>query len=250
MNRRFAGLCAGLLLVLVPGLALAEVSVQLDQRGHVRHTLYLTRGPGGSRVVWGQVRDRLPLEVLLNPLGDNLGDLPPAIAINPRTHAPWVVWPQNVGNQKRLAFSAWDGKGWTAPVQIVRPDLMGSDQVEPKLLFDVAGTPYLVFTEESRPARVLFVTLSNGAWTPPILLSDRAVDSRHPMAAVRGSDLLLNYDTPTGSIDRVLPTGTLVKEAASLMDSPIPPGALPTKPKDPSSPGGGEEPGDPFIIHR
>jgi hypothetical protein len=247
MNRRSLSLSAGLLLMLIPAMARAEVSVQLDQQGRLKRVLYLTRGNGASAVVWGQVRARLPLDMMLNPLGDNLGDLPPAIATNPATGNPWVVWPQNVGNQKRLAFSAWDGKGWTAPVQIARPDLLGSDQVEPRLLFDKAGIPYLIFTEAASPARVMFMTLSHGVWTPALSLSEKLVDSRHPAAALQGSDLKLTFATPSGSVQQVVSTAVLMESATSLMDSPIPPGALPKPPDAGGS--GSEPPADVMIKH-
>jgi hypothetical protein len=185
--------------------------------------------------------------MMLNPLGDNLGDLPPSIAINPKSGNPWVVWSRNVGNQKRLAFSTWDGKGWTAPVLIAKPDLLGSDQVEPRLLFDTASVPYLLFTEAASPARVMFMTVSGGVWTPALGLSEKTVDSRHPTAALQGSDLKVTFATPSGSVQQVVPTATLMESATSLMDSPIPPGALP---KPPDAGGSGSEPPSDVLIKR
>jgi hypothetical protein len=243
MNRRLLSLCVGLVLVLLPVLVRAEVSVQLDQHGGVKRVVYLTRGSGAGAVIWGQVRGRLPLEVMLNPLGDNLGDLPPAIAVNPKTGAPVVVWSQNVGNQKRLVWSTFANRAWTPPVPIVRPDLMGSDQIEPRLLVDAEGVPYLFFTEASRPARILFMTMSRGVWTPPVLVSDAEVDSRRPAAALLESGMRLTYSTPAGTVEQVLSTTMLVESATNLMDSPIPPGAIP-KTQPPAVPPGNEPGGD------
>ena len=79
-------------LALLPSLALAEVSAQLDARGKFKRFYYLTRKRDLSSVVWAQVRPWVPQYVLLNPLGDNLGDLPPTIDISPVTGFPLVVW--------------------------------------------------------------------------------------------------------------------------------------------------------------
>jgi hypothetical protein len=244
MNRRLLSLCVGLVLVLLPAAALAEVSVQLDQQGRVKRVVYVTRGSGAGAGIWSQVRGRLPLEVMLNPLGDTFGDLAPTIAVNPASGAPMVVWPQNVGNQKRLVYSTFTNGAWTPTIAIVRPDPMGSDQIEPRLLVGSDGIPYLFFTEVTRPARVLFLTMSRGVWTPPVLVSDAKVDSRSPAASLLEAGLKLTYETPAGPVARVLSPTLLIEGATSLMDSPIPPGAVPkTQPPayPPSSePGSGD----------
>jgi hypothetical protein len=244
MNRRLLSLCVGLVLILLPAAARAEVSVQLDQQGRVKRVVYLTRGSGAGAVIWGQVRGRLPLEVMLNPLGDNLGDLAPAIAINHATGAPMVVWPQNVGNQKRLVYSTFANRAWTPPLAIVRPDLVGSDQIEPRLLIGADGMPYLFFTEVARPARILFLTMSRGVWTPPILVSDANIDSRRPAASLLESGLRLTYQTPVGDVQRVLSTTLLLEGATNLMDSPIPPGVVPKSQPPAVPPGSGPDSGD------
>jgi hypothetical protein len=194
----------------------------------------------------------VPLEAMLNPLGDTYGDLAPTIATHPMTGNPWVVWPRNEGNQKRLMLSAWEGQRWSVPVRVAIPDLMGYDQLEPRLLFDAAGVPYLVYAEKSPKGRVLFTTLARGAWTPPLLLSRPQEDSRQPSTALQGGDLMLAYRTPAGTVSMTLEASRLVDSALGLMDSPIPPGAQPG-PDDPGFPGGsgpgsrGPGSDDPFL---
>jgi len=236
------------LLMLLPVMVQAEVSVQLDRQGRIRRVNVLTRESPARQVIWGQVRGRQPLQVLLNPLGDTYGDLAPVVTKHPATGHPWVVWPRNEGNQKRIVLSFWDGKSWTAPARIAPADLMGYDQLNPRLVFDAAGVPLLVYTEAAPDSRVLFATLARGVWTPPLLLSDRQVDSRTPSSVLQGSDLVVSYETPAGRVTRMLPTSYLVESAVNLMDSPIPPGAQPTPPELPG--GGGEDPGEPFVNHR
>jgi len=254
MIRRLGVAFAGLILVLQPPLARAEVSVQVDRQGNVKSVHYLTGKSGRGKVIWGQVRARVPLEAMLNPLGDTFGDLPPTLATHPRTGRPWVAWPKNEGNQKRIMVSAWNGKRWSVPVRVAVPDPMGYDQLSPGLVFDAAGVPYLVFSEAAPKGRVLFTTLVRGVWTPPLLLSDPAVDSRQPTAAIQGSDLRLVYSTPTGQVSLALDASRLVDGAISLMDSPIPPGSQ-SGPGDSDAPGGSNPPGgaggagdqDPFL---
>lgn len=246
MNRRLLSMCVGLVLVLLPAAARAEVSVLLDQQGRVKRVVYATRGSGSGAVIWGQVRGRLSLELMLNPLGDTFGDLAPSIAVDPTTGSPLVVWPHNVGNQKRLVYSTFANGAWTPPVSIVHPDLMGSDQIEPRLLVGTDGVPYLFFTEVARPARILFLTMSRGVWTPPILVSDADVDSRSPAASLLETGLRLTYATPAGPVARVLSPSLLVEGATSLMDSPIPPGVVP-KSQPPASPPG-SDPGSGDLL--
>jgi len=248
MNHRRFLLCAGLTLAMLPVVARAEVSVILDGHGHVRRVVYLTRDAGRAGGVWKQMRPRVPYETLLNPLGDTTGDLSPSIAIHPVTGQPWVVWPRNEGNQKRLVFSTWTGKAWTAPQPIAVPDMMGWDQIEPRLTFDPVGTPYLLFTEAARKGRILFTTVMHGAWTPPLPLTDGSVDSRSPGAAVVGDTLQVTWTTPSGVVSQSLQKTSLLESATNLMDSPIPPGTT-TKPDDPRPHGGGtEDPDDQLIF--
>lgn len=217
-----------LALILLPSLALAEVSVQLDPHGRFRRLVYLTKGTGASRVVWGQVRRGVPLDRMLNPLGDNLGDLPPRIVFNPLTGAPWVFWSMNIANQKRLGYSHWNGTGWSAPAPVVAsPGPYYYDELDPSVTF-VQGTPYLVWWSAAPTAKVYFSTLVSGVWSPPALLSDPAIDSRKPIITVAGAKAAatatVDFQTPFGPSVTIYDAAALFLGAASLMDTPIPPG--------------------------
>ena len=222
------------LALLTPLAARAEVSVQLSPDGKVTRVVVLSKR--GSGRIWRQVRGHVPAAQLLNPLGDTYGDLAPTIATNPTTGRPWAVWPQNDGNRKRLVASDWNGSAWTEPVRIAKSDLMGFDQTEPRLLFDAAGVPYVFFTEGDNERRVLFVTLSDRGWTPPLRLSENGVDSRTPLAVLNGTDVRIGFTTPAGPVVLTMPTAYLAESAFNLMDSPIPPGYLPVPPPSPIGP--------------
>jgi hypothetical protein len=225
--------------LLLPSLALAEVSVQLDGRGNYKRYWYLTSGKGSNALVWRQIRPRLPQHVVLNPLGDNLGDYPPAIQVSPATGYPWVVWPKNIGNIKQLAFATWDGKRWTEPSLVAPGVPLVYDDRDPVLAIDQAGGLYLVWWRAEQTARVYFSSLILGRWTPPMAISEAGVEGRSPAIAVSGPTATISYETPTGSVTKSFETTSLLYSAASLMDNPIPP--LVTPP--PGAPGQDPVPG-------
>ncbi len=239
MKRRHVAFLVAISMLLLPAIALAEVSVQLDKDGKLKKVHFLTRGEGRAGVVWGQVRKYLPLEMMLNPLGDNLEDGAPHIALHPETGYPWVVWSMNIANQKQIGFATWDGRRWTSPARVVQlPDPMGHEQLDPQLSFTQLGAPILTFWVEAPVARIYFSTLIDGRWSPPLALSDRDVDSRRPVQTLEddGETLQLAFGTPTGTLTTTYSTRTLLELSAGIMDNPIPPGAEPGP--------GGDEPGD------
>lgn len=222
-GRRFAGLA--LTLVLIPTVALAEISAVTDHQGHFRRLFILTRGVGPSKVIWGQVRPAIPLHLILNPLGDNLGDLAPTIQLNPVTKLPWVFWSMNVANQKRIGFSFWNNVAWTPPALIVAdPGPSFYDQLDPAVAFGADGTPYLVWWAAEQVGKVYFSTLVRGTWTPPLLLTDPEVDSRKPTIVLKGTEAVVVSSTPSGPVTKIFNTAVLFESASSLMDTPIPPG--------------------------
>lgn len=244
MNRRFIAFLVAFCMLLLPAVALAEVSVQLDHDGKFKKVHVLTKADGQGRptVIWGQIRKYLPLELMLNPLGDNLEDGAPRVALHPQTGYPWVVWSMNIANQKRIGFATWDGTRWTSPARVVTlPDTMGYDQLDPQISFTPLGAPVLTWWVEAPISRVYFSTLIDGKWSPPLTLSEREVDSRRPVHSLGdgGEELQVAYDTPTGTLSSTYSTKTLLEMSLNIMDNPIPPGADP-------EPGDGE-PGETIV---
>ncbi len=143
--RKARSVALALCLVLLPTLALAEVSVVVGRDGEVRRVLVLTRGAGHGKLIWGQVRPRVPLDQMLNPLGDTYGDLAPAIARNPATGGtPWAFWSMNVANQKRIGFSLWDGRRWSpAALVVAEPGPYFQDELDPSVAL-LDGTSLVV----------------------------------------------------------------------------------------------------------
>ncbi len=241
--RNARSIVLALALFLLPTLALAEVSVVLDHQGQFKRLVVLTRGRGRSTGYWSQVRPGVLPGLMLNPLGDNRGDGPPVVQFNPVTGAPWVFWSMNIANQKRIAFSFWNGKAWNVPGLIVAdPGPYFYDELDPAVAFGPDGALYLFWWRpEQAGGRVYFSTLIGGRWSPPLLLSNEGVDSRRPAISLAGTTATITYRTPSGPVTKIFDTAVLVQSASNLMDTPLPPGQ--TKQGDNQGGGGGSDSG-------
>ena len=239
-------LSPALFLLAAHGAAFAEVSVQRNPDGSLNRVVYLTRG-GRAAVVWGQVRPFLSPGDILNPLGDNLGDLPPVIARHPNTGLPWVVWSRDVANLKQVVFSTWTTEaGWTTPAPIVPAAAMPfPSELDPAIAFDATGTPLLVWWRAASPAEIQFSTRAGDVWTPPMRISAPGVDSRFPSLTVEGTQVVVRWITPAGPVSQAFDTTVLVRAATDLMDTPIPPGYEPPESDDDGGPDG-----DQFFFQR
>lgn len=212
-------------LALLPSAIRAEVSVVLDEQGQFKRLVVQARGRG----FWSQARPGLAPRLILNPLGDNRGDGRPVVQLNPLTGAPWVFWPMNVANQKRIAYSLWNGKGWNEPTLVVAdPGSYYYDELDPAAAFGPDGSVYLVWARlEQEGGRVYFSTMIGGRFSPPIPISADGVSARKPSIAVQGLSALISYRTPAGPVSTTFETAVLVQSAANLMDTPLPPGQQP-----------------------
>ncbi len=211
---------------MLPSLAPAEVSVEVDEHGQFKNIVVRPELRGRSADFWRQVRPGVAPRLLLNPLGSSRGDGRPVIEINPVTRAPWVFWPMNVANQKRIAFSHWNGKAWTEPSMVVADaGPYYYDQLDPAAAFGSDGAPYLVWrSPEQEGSRVYFSTMIGGRFSPPMLMSGESVDARRPAIAVQGATATIAYRTGDGVVRQVYQTAVLAQSAANLMDTPLPPG--------------------------
>ena len=249
-SRGLRSIGPALVLLLLPGIALAEVSGKRHPRTGEVKVFYLTGVRGnGSAIVWTQVRAGLPQRQILNPLGDTLGDLAPVIRTEPVSGLPWVVWPGRVTNIHQIAVSRWDETGWTPRQYVVpSPAPYYHDDINPDLAFDALGQPFLVWERSGSIGTIQFSTLSNGSWTPPLTLSPEGVDSRLPSITVEGTTARIRYLTPLGGwVTTDFETASMLEAAAvNLMDTPIPPGNT----KDEDNSGGGGTGGGGDLLKR
>jgi len=224
-TRGMARILVSAALLMLPTIAAAEVSVQLDDTGKVKRVFVLMPRRGGAQAVWSQVRTHAPLEQILNPLGDILGDLAPQIRTDPVSGNPWAMWSMNVANQKQVGYSFWTGTAWSVPRRIVtQPDPYYYDEINPSFALDLGGRPYAVW-ERAESAHAVYLSLMfQGVWTPPLLVSDEGVDTRRPTIELQGSSVVITYETAAGAQRRTYDSIVLLGIATKLMDTPIPPG--------------------------
>jgi len=226
---------AGLLLVLFAAPLCAEVSVVTDARGRYLKTLFLTESRGVRRVIWGQVRGGADPSTLLNLRGDRMGDSRPVMAEQPGTRQPWVIWSAGDGHDREIAFATWSGGHWQGPQFLERAD-NPYDDLDPRLAFDAAGNPLVVWWRREPIPRIYLSLLLNGAWMPPYPVSDAAVPSRHPSLRMSGTQAVVSFRTPQGQTVLFLNLQTLVMlpDGNGPLDGPVPP------PDQRPSPGNGD----------
>jgi hypothetical protein len=142
------------------GPALAEVAAEpmLDGVGVV--ILGVIEGPDPiPQVIWSPVGGTPPA-LVLNPDGALRGDGRPDVAIDPITQWPHVVWAWRRGAQHDIAYSRWDGSGWTAP-SFLTGGL--ADEIDPRVFVD-ANAVHVVWWEPASKAIRLTLRPRTGSW--------------------------------------------------------------------------------------
>ena len=188
--------------------ARAEVAAALDETGAYSCMVYNFARVGGRLQVWTPgtpVASRAPLNVQ----GDALGDLAPTVAESPvGGRWPVAVWPRMNGGNYDLAYSAWNGSGWT-PARFVATDNTWND-LEPRLVINSLGEAFMVWWgEQNGLGTVYFSMYTVGRWSTPVKVSRPRVDSRRANLVLLGDSLIrVSIQIPTGteyhdvSIDR------------------------------------------------
>jgi len=214
----------GLLLLLFAAPLSAEVSVVTDAQGKYVKTLLLTGSRDGHRVVWGQVRSGVDPSALLNVRGDRTGDSRPVIAEQPGTRQPWVLWSVLDGHDREIAFSTWSGGRWQEPRLLETSD-NPYDDLDPRLAFDAAGNPVVVWWRKEPIPRVYLSLYLQGVWTPAYPVSDATVPGREPSLRLSGALAVVTFRTPLGQTVLFLDLRGLLMspEGNGPLDGPVPP---------------------------
>ena len=194
------GIC---LVLLGSGLAVhAEVSVRVGPHGKYSGTQILTQGNRGEPILWGLKQRASRNFRALNPRGDVNGDLWPIIA-EPYAapYHPWVVWSRFTGTDYDLVWSRWTDNGWN-PTRAVEFDDEVGDDLDPDMVFNDEGMPFLVWSrEEDGVASVQFSAFLLNTWMPAFEISDPDVDSRYPVITERfHNGIQVEFDTSEGKV--------------------------------------------------
>ena len=237
---RMLGVLAGLLLTSGAFPALAEVSVVTDARGLYVRTLVLSDAQGSRRLYWSQVRRGVDRRFLINPSGDRMGDGAPVIGERPGTHQPWIVWSAGDGHDREIAFATWVQGRWQGPAMLEGHD-NSSDDLNPRLAFDSQGRPVVTWWRDESIPRVYLSMYRDGAFTPPLAISDPTQASRFPTIRVQGNQAVITFHTSRGQtvLYQDLTEWPIQLDGNGPLDGPVPPPDAQPGPGD-GSPG---EPG-------
>lgn len=233
--RSLAHLTTGVLLVASLGVtsSRAEVVALLTSDGrfvrtevNVVHQSRLTSvwlSPDGRRAR----RDRFT-RVTLNESGALRGDGVPSVAVHPISGLPWAVWSLNENGDAELAVSLFDGRNWSSPY-LLGAAANGIADLEPKLLFTPAGKPIVIWwrmSSDGTDQSVWLTARSNGTWLHPARLSGIRTRASRPAVLLKGSDLVLAFESNEGVQIRTLPADAPAlggTETAGGAEGPDPP---------------------------
>lgn len=185
--------------------ARAEVSALTDRQG-VYRSVRVQQSPRHG--VWAPVAHGSQRYVL-NPYGDQLGDLRPTVAENiVAPHYPWVVWSRLNDTHYDLAWSCWTEYQQWEPVSWLDPSSTAAsgDSLDAYLTFDPAGRPYVAWWRFQNGMGQVFVSFFlTTTWMAPLPVSDKMIDARYPDLTVPAAgELVLHYQTPLGEVEHKL----------------------------------------------
>jgi hypothetical protein len=208
--------------------ARGEVRAITDHNGEYRMTRVLahprvvdrSRGAGQALGVWQPVGRGAGARTL-NPSGDRLGDLWPAIAEPQGDGAAWVLWSRDNRGDYDLAWSRWTGRRWTAIDWLYRG--IRGDDLDPSITVDRMGQPYAVWWVDRGGVGVVFFSMYlETRWMVPLVVSDPAVDSRTPSIAIEDPEIVIRYAAEGGTREYIV----RLTRPASITDDINPLGLL------------------------
>ena len=183
----------------------AEVSVETDDAGVYKRTVVRTNQSAKNFRVWGVSRN-VGARLMLNPIGDDLGDLWPTIVENDLDGGrPHVVWSRFDGASFDLVWSRWsDGAGWSDPDWVAGAAMPGDD-LDADLEFDLRdGRPCLAWwSDDGGSGRVYLSVFLSSRWMSPYVVSVEGEDARYPTVDVLDDGTYrVTFETPGGTIVR------------------------------------------------
>ena len=143
----------------------------------------------------------------LNPDGDLRADGRPDTVLELATNTPSVVWSYNTGTDYDVAFSRWNGEGWT-----VKEFLTDStnDELDPRISVNATGDVFIVWWEAATSDRIYLTSrLRDGyEWTVRELIAD---DGRRPSVLATATERFVAFERPlsTGGQDVVVQIANL-----------------------------------------
>lgn len=190
---------------------LAEVRAVTDHNGQFTETRFLfqetqTFGSIGPNV-WTPVGRRGTRGATLNPNGDAVGDLWPAVVdtgLGP--HYAWAVWSRLVNLDYELVWSRWTAGGWRMTSPVYPTDAYPGADLDADVTIDITGRPYLTWwRDENGQGRVYLSLFLVTQWMEAYPISELGVDARFPVIEINAEgDILVTYETAEGTIEQTI----------------------------------------------
>ena len=199
--------CLSLIVVVgVTAPTLSEVRVKTDRRGEYETTQVITGSRNTSARIWTVFGKGRGSRFALNPHGDRLDDLWPAIAENSLApYHPWVVWSRHNGNDYDLVWSRWEQSTWKA-VDWIHPETPPGDDLDANLAFDSTGRPYVVWWTVGPDGGQVYLSLFLATqWATAYGVSADGVDARYPVVHVgEDGEIHVEYETDEGTVSQLV----------------------------------------------
>ena len=168
---------------------------------------------------WQQYRS-VPSTIVLNLTGDVREDGSPNVVYRRTTNQPLAAWAYQNGSDHDIAFSEWDGYGWS-DAEFVTFD--AEDELDPRLFPGSDGDLHLVWWVDGTDPRVMLTSRSmdDSAWGIPVRVSPPGEIACRPTVAVHQGAVWVAYERersiePVGMRDLVVrrlePGGSFVEE--------------------------------------
>jgi len=159
------------------------------------------------QIIWEPVRDIDPT-LILNPDGAVRGDGRPDVAIDPATGWPHVVWAYFSGPDFDIAYSHWDGSGWTEPEFLTSS---AANQLDPRIYIDATAT-YVTWWEQSAQRVWLKTRLRGAAWEPAEQVADQ--NGMRPTVVTWGGTVFVASEVDDGQGGREIVLSTLLESGS------------------------------------
>lgn len=198
------GVC-GLLLAGLNAQTAAEVAVKTDLNGEYVSTVIVPGGSHWNPGIWGG-RARAGMHrsaAVLNPTGDQRGDLLPSIAeSNLAPHHPMAVWSRFNGRDYDLVWSTWAHR-WTRIAPIV-PGRPAGDDLNPEIAFTANGRAVVTWWNRDSEGNgtVFFSTYLNRRWMQPAAISSEELGGRYPSIGLnQDGQIEITYQSDDGRME-------------------------------------------------
>jgi hypothetical protein len=116
-------------------------------------------------------------------------EAPAAVAFDPETGNPAVVWNPWVGGDRDIAFAEWDGDEWD------KTEFLSSgteDDIDPRIVFEEDGRAFVVWWHEGETDQVFLSRRDeDGDWLPA-----QQWHGRRPAIAALGHDVHIVFERP------------------------------------------------------